>query len=64
MSELRKLNAKEIADKIYYFSIDEAEKFAKSANDLVSLIMLANLKHNGWYSCKIDGVKVYFEKID
>ena len=56
-------NAKAQADRIYKFTLMEAEKFAEASNDLMSLIMVANLKYNGWYACRIDGVKVYFQRI-
>lgn len=56
----RRDDAKAQADKIYRFTLSEAEAYAEAANDLVSLIMVANLKYNGWYACKIDGVKIFF----
>ena len=62
-NELRRRNAKAKADKIQKFTLAEAERFAETSNSLMSLIMVANLKHNGFYTCKIDGVKVYFERI-
>ena len=62
-NERRRIKAKGEAEKIYEFTLAEAERFAETSNDLVSLIMVANLKYNGFYACKIDGVKVYFERI-
>jgi len=59
----KKDNAKAQAEKIYEFTLPEAEAYAKAANDLVSLIMVANLKYNGWYACKIDGVRIFFERV-
>lgn len=56
-------NAKAQADKIYEFTIPEAEAYAKTANSLLSLIMVANLKFNGWYACKVDGIKVFFDEV-
>ena len=52
--------ARDEADKVYAFTLKEAEKYAETSNDLMSLIMLANLKFNGWYACKVDGVKIFF----
>ena len=59
----KKANAKAQADKIQQFTLEEAEAYSKTANDLLSLIMLANLKFNGWYACKVNGVKIFFERV-
>ena len=55
--------AKAKADKIYAFTLKEAEEFAEVSDDLVSLIMVANLKFNGWYACKVDGVRIFFQRV-
>ena len=60
----KKDNAKAQADRLYEFTLPEAEAYAEVEGSILGLIMVANLKFNGWYACKVDGVKVFFEKVE
>lgn len=50
------------ADTTHTFStLKEAQDFGKACGGWLGRILPVQLEYNGWYACKIEGVKTFFE---